>query len=134
MVTDRENAMREKDVPTIMSQFSDDATFINAVGLYSADKKEVEKFHNGLTRMDSISYYYLAGKVTVRILDDNNALVYYPWRMDWYNISNLIDTLRKEIGLMTLSAQKRNGKWLWIAITNQHTPEYFEDLKKHKRQ
>jgi len=43
------------------------------------------------------------------MLDDKNALVYYPGRMDWYKNSNPKDTIEKEIRLMTLSAQKK--KW-----------------------
>jgi uncharacterized protein (TIGR02246 family) len=134
MVNERETAMKKKDLATVMTQFSEDATFINSAGFYFADKKEIEKFHHGLTQSDTIGYYYTAGNVTVRLLDKNNTLVYYPWRMDWHKTSNPADTLIKEVGLMTLSAQKRNDKWLWVAITNQHTPEYFDDLTKHKRQ
>jgi len=133
MVHNRENAMKKKNITIVMTQFSDDATFINSAGFYCADKKEIETFHHGLTQMDTIGYYYTAGTITVRLLDNKNALVYYPWRMDWHMTANPSDTLLKEIGLMTLSAQKRNDKWLWVAITNQHTPEYFDDLTKHKR-
>jgi len=60
-------------------------------------------------------------------------LVYYPWRIDSFLRSNPKDTIISEIGLMTLSAQRRNDQWFWIAITNQHTPEYFNDLDKHLR-
>jgi hypothetical protein len=132
MVDVREEAMKNNDITTVMTQFSDDATFINSSGYYCSNKNEVEIFHNSLTKIDSIGYYYKAGKVRVRILDKKNALVYYPWRMDWYKTSSPNDTIEKEVGLMTLTAQKRNDKWLWIAITNQHTEEYFEDLAKHK--
>ena len=66
------------------------------------------------------------------MLDNKNALVYYPNRMDWYYVSNPKDTIEKETRLLTLSAQKRNGTWLWVAITNQQTLEYFDDLIKHK--
>lgn len=133
MVNERETAMKEKNIPTIMSQFSDDATFINSGGYYSADKKEIENFHSRLTHLDSINYHYKAGNIQVRILDNTNALVYYPWRMDWFHLSNPNDTINKEVGLMTLTAQKRNKKWLWIAITNQHTKEYFDNLYNHKK-
>jgi uncharacterized protein (TIGR02246 family) len=132
MVHERESAMKTKNIPAVMAQFSDDATFINGDGYYLANKKEIEEFHKALTRGDSISYYYIAGKVLVRMLDDNNALVYYPNRMDWYRVSKPKDTIEKEIRLLTLSAQKRKGKWQWIAITNQQTIEYFDDLSKHK--
>jgi hypothetical protein len=131
MVKARENAMKIKDIATVMTQFSDDATFINSQGYYCANKREIEKFHNELTHLDSTGYYYKAGNVHVRILDTKNALVYYPWRMDWFNTSKPNDTLNKEVGLMSLTAQKRNDKWLWVAITNQHTSEYFNDLIKH---
>ena len=66
------------------------------------------------------------------MLDNKNALVYYPDRMDWYRNSHLKDTIEKETTLMTLSARKRNDIWQWVAITNQQTPEYFDDLTKHK--
>jgi hypothetical protein len=132
MVKEREFAMKNKDIPSVMSQFSDDATFINSAGYYLANKKEIENFHDNLLHMDSSAYHYKAGKVHVRFIDEKNALVYYPWRMDWYKIPDADDTVFEEVGLMTLTAQLRNEKWQWIAITNQHTKEYFEDLTKHK--
>ena len=132
MVKARETAMKEKDIPAVMAQFSDDATFINSEGYYCANKAEIEAFHKGLTQSNSLGYYYTAGHVHVRILDKNNALVYYPSTMDWFKISNPNDTIEKEIRLMTLTAQKRNNQWQWVAITNQQTLEYFDDLTKHK--
>ena len=132
MVHARATAMKKKDIGAVMAQFSDDATFINGEGYYLANKVEIADFHKGLTQSESIGYYYIAGHVHVRMLDHNNALVYYPNRMDWYRNSNPKDTIEKETRLLTLSAQKRNGNWQWVAITNQQTPEYFEDLTKHK--
>jgi len=132
MVRERENAMKEKNITIIMSQFADDATFINSAGYFFANKKEKELFHRYLSQNDSISYYYFAGDISIRFLDEKNALVYYPWRMDWFNVSNPKDTLKKEVGLMTLNAQKRENKWLWVAITNEHTPDFFQNLEKHK--
>ena len=29
---------------------------------------------------------------------------------------------------MTLCAQKRQGKWYWTAVTNQHTPWFYETV------
>lgn len=132
MVHIRSNAMKKRNIDAVMAQFSDDATFINGDGYYLANKAEIGAFHSGLTQSDSIGYHYIAGNVNIRMLDDKNALVYYPNRMDWYNVSNPKDTIEKETRLLTLSAQKRSGKWQWIAITNQQTNEYFDDLTKHK--
>jgi hypothetical protein len=77
---------------------------------------------------EGVGYNYLAGKVTVRLLDENNALVYYPWKMDFFYLTTPAEFIFKEVGLMTLSAQKRKGNWMWVAITNQHTQAFFEDL------
>jgi hypothetical protein len=132
MVKEREKFMQEKNINALMTQFSDDATFINSAGFYCADKNEIEEFHRALAQLDSISYYYKAGNVHIRFLDSKNALVYYPWEMDWYYVSNPNES-QAEVGLMTISAQKRIGKWWWVAITNQHTAEYFDDLTKHRR-
>jgi hypothetical protein len=133
MVRDREAAMKDKNITSVMAQFSDDATFINAKGYYCANKAEVKAFHAHIMFQEGIDYQYLAGKVTVRLLDSSNALVYYPWKMDFFYVRTPAEAFFKEVGLMTLSAQKRNGKWLWVAITNQHTPAFFEDLTTHKR-
>ncbi len=76
MINDRENAMKKKDIDAVMAQFSDDATFINGEGYYLANKAEIAAFHKGLTQSNSIGYYYIAGHVHVRMLDNKNALVY----------------------------------------------------------
>jgi uncharacterized protein (TIGR02246 family) len=131
MIREREVAMNDKDISSLMIQFSDDATFINSAGFYFTGKTEIENFHRDLIQVDTAGYFYKAGNVTVRIIDDYIALVYYPWSIDWYENSKPDVILYKETGLMTLVAQKRAEKWLWIAITNQHTPEFFNDLIKH---
>jgi hypothetical protein len=132
MVQNRQVAMKRKDVPAMLKQFSDDATFINPSGYFYENKAEIEAYHNTLTHLDTITYYYSTGSVELRMLDANNALIYYPWRMDWYNIAHPADTLYQEFGLFTITAQKRNTTWYWIAVTDQHTPEFFDDLYEHK--
>jgi uncharacterized protein (TIGR02246 family) len=124
--------MKTKDINKVMSQFSDDATFINSDGYFLANKKEIAAFHKALSQTDSLGYNYVAGQVHLRFLDQNNALVYYPNKMNWYRLSNQKDTVERETRLLTLSAQKRNGTWLWVAVTNQVTIEYFDDLTQHK--
>jgi ketosteroid isomerase-like protein len=37
--------MKTKDINKVMSQFSDDATFINSDGYFLATKKEIAAFH-----------------------------------------------------------------------------------------
>jgi hypothetical protein len=132
MVQTRQFAMKKKDVPAMMKQFANDATFINPAGYIYENKAEIESYYNTLTHLDTISYYYGTGSVELRMLDANNAMVYYPWRMDWYNIQHPTDTLYKEFGLFTITAQKRNTIWYWIAVTDQHTPEFFDDLYDHR--
>jgi hypothetical protein len=128
MVSERATAMEKRDIASVMAQFSDDATFINSAGYYLANKAEIEMFHNSLPRVDTLGYYYRPGKVHVRMLDKKNALVYYPWRTGQYRISNVKDTVASNFGLLTISAQKRKDKWLWVAVTNQRIAEYFDDL------
>jgi hypothetical protein len=163
MVRERAIAREKHDIITELSQFSDDATFINSDGLLLPDKKAIENhlkatnssddssetfeinlselnpltgvllYRNFTGKWSDLSDHYTAGNIKIRIIDKNNALVYYPWRIDSFVSSNPKDTIISEIGLMTLSAQRRNDQWFWIAITNQHTPEYFNDLDKHIR-
>ena len=129
MISQREQAMIRKDIKTAMSQFSEDVTWINSQGYYFEGKDDVLKFHNMLAENDSLDYYYKAGIPKIRIIDQDNALAYYSWKMFWYKRENPKDTINKEIGLMTLTAKKYDTIWKWIAITNQHTPWFYEEIE-----
>ena len=128
MIRVREEAMIEKDIDTAMSQFSDDATWINSQGYFFEGKQNVLEFHGMLAGRDSLDYSYEAGEPRIRLLDSSNAIAYYSWKMSWFRKDNPADIVNKEIGLMTLTAQKRQGQWCWIAVTNQHTPSFYEAI------
>ena len=129
MIAIREKAMVEKDIEKAMSQFSDDVTWINSQGYYFEGKNEVLKFHNMLAQNDSLDYYYEGGLPKIRIINNNNAIAYYSWKMFWFKKDNKTDTINREIGLMTLNAEKTRNKWKWIAITNQHTPWFYNSIE-----
>ena len=129
MILEREQAMILKDIETAMSQFSEDVTWINSQGYFFEGHDEVRKFHNMLAENDTLDYYYKAGTPKIRMIDPNNAVAYYSWKMFWYNKENPKDTTNREIGLMTLTAKKNNNIWKWIAITNQHTPWYYDKIE-----
>ena len=128
MISIREQSMVDKDIELAMDQFSEDATWINSQGYYFEGKNNVSKFHSMLTGNDSLDYYYEAGKPRVRIIDSHNAIAYYPWKMFWYKKEIPTDTTFREIGLMTLSAHKQEKEWKWVAVTNQHTPWFFNEV------
>ena len=132
MVQTRQFAMKQKDIPSVMKQFADDATLINPAGYFYENKKEIESYYNTVTHLDTITYNYTSGTVELRMLDGNNALIYYPWEMDWYNTKKTGTILYKEFGLMSISAQKRNTSWYWVAVNDQHTSDFFDDLYEHK--
>ena len=125
MIAFREKAMIEKDLDGAMAQFAENATWINSQGYYFEGKQHVSKFHQMLVKNDTVDYYYEAGEPKIRILDAQNAIAYYSWKMFWYKKDNPADTTFKEIGLMTLTAQKERNNWKWVAITNQHTPWFL---------
>jgi uncharacterized protein (TIGR02246 family) len=128
MIATREKAMIEKDIETAMSQFSDDATWINSQGYYFEGKKNVHEFHGMLAGNNPRDYTYEAGSPRIRIIDPSNAIAYYSWKMFWFERDAPEIIVNEEIGLMTLTAQKRDGRWLWIAVTNQHTPWFSESI------
>lgn len=129
LISERENAMIVKDIETAMSQFSEDATWINSQGYYFEGKNEVLKFHNMLAVNDSLDYEYEAGESRIRMLDDQNAIAYYSWKMFWFRKEAPSDTTMREIGLMTLTPQKFDDQWKWVAVTNQHTPWFYETIE-----
>ncbi|WP_411029953.1 nuclear transport factor 2 family protein [Spongiimicrobium sp. 3-5] len=128
MIAIREKAMIKRDIKLAMDQFADNATWINSQGYYFEGKEHVANFHNMLIGNDSLDYYYEAGEPRVRILDNRNALAYYSWKMFWYKREKPADTTFREIGLMTLTAHKTNKDWEWVAVTNQHTPWFYDSI------
>jgi uncharacterized protein (TIGR02246 family) len=98
MILVREQAMREKDVDTVMSQFSRDATWINSQGYYFEGKQSVLEFHGMLAETNPLDYRYEAGEARVRLLDSSNALVYYAWKMLWHEKGRPDEITNNEIG------------------------------------
>ncbi len=129
MINTREQAMITKDLATAMGQFVEEITWINSQGYYFAGINEVRKFHHMLAENDSLDYMYQAGQPKIRLLDSQNALAYYGWKMFWFQKVPPMDTVNREIGLMTLSARKMEGEWKWFAVTNQHTPWFYEKIE-----
>jgi len=129
MIATREMAMVEKDMNLAMAQFTNDATWINSQGYFFEGKENIIKFHNMLAGNDSLDYYYEAGTPRIRVFDSRNAIAYYSWKMFWHRKDSPADTVIKETGLMTLSAQKRESRWLWVAVTNQHTPWFYDAVE-----
>ncbi len=129
MINTREKAMIDKNIDLVLPQFSEDATWINSQGYLFEGKKELEKFHLMFSENDSLDYYYEIGNPKIRLLDRYNAIAYYSWKMFWFKKENPADTTFKEIGLMTLNAQKQNEKWKWVAVTNQHTPWFYKNIE-----
>ena len=129
MVLQREQAMTEKNVQGAISQFADNASWINSQGYYFEGKDEVEKFHAMLVGNDTTDYLYHAGIPRINIINSRTAIAYYSWKMLWYTKSTPADTTFREIGLMTLLAIKDQGHWKWVAVTNQHTPWFYERIE-----
>ncbi len=117
------------DLTAAMAQFADDATWINSQGYFFEGKREVERFHAMLAGNDSLAYGYEAGTPRVRVLSATTAVAYYSWKMTWYRKATPADTTYREIGLMTLLARKDSLGWRWVAVTNQHTPEYSDVIE-----
>lgn len=128
MITTREKAMISKNLEPIMDQFSENATWINSQGYYFEGKAVIKDFHKMMFNNDSLDYEYIAGTPRVRVLDNRNAIAYYGWQMIWINRTNRRDTVKREIGLMTLTAQKADSAWQWQAVTNQHTPWFYKEI------
>jgi len=129
MIHDRETAMIDHDVEAALSQFAEDATWVNSQGYYFVGIDSVREFHRYLAQNTERDYEYIAGEPLVRLLDETNAVVYYGWRMIWHEPGNRDNVITDEIGIMTLTAQQRNGEWKWVAVTVQHTPYFYEEIE-----
>jgi uncharacterized protein (TIGR02246 family) len=125
MVREYVDATRHQDTAKELANYSEDATFLTTAGRYMVGKKALKAFYRRLVgTTDSI--HYRAGTPVVRMLDSQHALVYYTWKVEWYRTgqpSNLDD-----VGMMTISAQKRNRRWYWVAVTSQRLPAFFDSI------
>ena len=128
MVAVRERAMIARDVEAIAGQFADDVTWMTGGGRFIEGKASVVEFHRGMMRNDSLDYRYRAGRARVRVLDTDDALVYYPWQMLWTSRAAPVDTALNELGIMTLTARRRAGAWRWVAVTNQRTLVFYDSI------
>jgi len=129
MIRVRGNAMRDRNIDLAMSQFSPDATWVNSQGYYFEGKKVLRQFHQMLMSRKELDYRYMAGSPRVRLIDADNAIVYYGWKMPWFKRDSPQEIVNDETGLMTLNAQRRKGQWMWIAVTVQHTPWFYETIE-----
>lgn len=131
MAREREAAMINKDIDSIIQQFDTNSTFINGGGFYYEGIGEIRRFHESMFNNDSIGYTYKVGNLFISPVRNDIALVYYPWKQNW-TMKNIKSDTFQEVGLMTILAVKNHGKWKWQSITNQRTKEYFNDLQSHK--
>ncbi len=129
MIHDREAAMIDHDIDAALTQFADNATWVNSQGYYFVGLDMIREFHRYLAENSERDYEYTAGEPRVRLLDGSNAIVYYGWRMLWHEPDNRDNVITDEIGIMTLTAQKRDGDWKWVAVTVQHTPYFYETIE-----
>lgn len=129
MIQTRERSMIHKEIQPVMAQFSEDITWINSQGYFFKGIEEIRNFHLMMMGNDSLDYVYQAGKPRIRLIDSEHALAYYSWKMFWYQTHAPHDTVNREIGLMSLTARKINQQWKWIAVSNQHTPWFYESIE-----
>lgn len=129
MIHDRAIAMADHDIDAALSQFAEDATWVNSQGYYFVGHEMITQFHRYLAQNAERDYLYTAGEPLVRLLDETNAIVYYGWRMLWHEPGDRENIINDEIGIMTLTAQKRDGEWQWVAVTVQHTPYFYEEIE-----
>ena len=128
MVATRERAMVERDLGVLAAQFADDVTWMTGGGSFYAGKPSVVAFHRGMLQNDSVTYSYRAGRVLVRLLAADDALVYYPWQMVWTSRAVPTDTALAEVGIMTITARRQSGAWRWVAVTNQRTTVFHDSI------
>jgi hypothetical protein len=131
MVHTRELAMINRDIRSVSQQFDSGATFINGGGYYYQGIDAIRGFHRSMFDNDSLTYTYRIGTPLIHAIQSDVAIVYYPWQQRWTMKHLKSDTL-DEVGLMTIIATKEKGAWVWKAISNQRTKEFFDDLRTHR--
>jgi uncharacterized protein (TIGR02246 family) len=111
-------AWNRHDMGAYSAQFTDDADFVNVVGMHFRGRRQIEAVHIDLHRTIFRNSILRAVSTTVRFVNDQIALAHVAWEMTGaeglpgWNMPEL----RK--GMMSLVLVQSGGRWLITAAQN----------------
>lgn len=106
-----------RDAKVLASLFTDDADFVNVVGLWWHNRQDIETAHDYGLRTFFKTSEITAGRTSVRYLGEDVAVVHVRWKLTGQidKDGNLLDP-RKTV--MMFVVQKQADGWIAVAAQN----------------
>lgn len=115
------DAFNKHDGDALATMMADDVDFVTVGLTWLHGRADFEKYHTRLMvgRFKEITHTVL--ETSVRFIRPDVAMVYHSWAIQ--GDKNVDGSARPQrFGLMTMVAEKRNGKWFVAAVQNVNGP------------
>lgn len=110
-------AWNSRDAPALAGLFADDADFVNVVGLWWRNRRDIERAHAyGLSTFFKQSTLS-ARRIEVRRLGDDVAVVHVRWRLTGQLDKDGAE-LDDRFAVMMFVAEYRDKAWMVVAAHN----------------
>ena len=107
-----------RDVDEMMSAFTEDAEFVNVVGLWWHNKNQIHKAHDyGLKVIFNNSSLKIL-KTNVKQLTDTVAVVHAKMRLSGQSSNGTISNPRLRQNIFSFVVQKSENGWLCVSAHN----------------
>ena len=120
-------AWNKRDASALAGMFSDDADFVNVVGLWWHNRADIERAHDYGLRTVFKDSELSSRRVEVRRLRDDVAVIHVRWRL-----SGQLDESGKALGtrstVMIFVAQREETGWMVVAAQNTDVVPGMETL------
>ncbi|PHN03142.1 YybH family protein [Flavilitoribacter nigricans] len=111
-------AWNERKAEAIAGLFSEDAEFINVVGLWWHDRQAIFKAHDyGLKHIFDHSHLEIR-QTKVRELSEDFAIVYSRMRLSGQTAHGMVDQPGVRFNIFSFVVQRREAGWICISAHN----------------
>ena len=107
-----------RDVDELISIFAEDAEFVNVVGLWWHNIREIRKAHDYGLRVIFKDSTLKLQKVTVKSLSDDIAVVHAKMRLSNQTPKGDVETPQLRQNLFSFVVQKFDDHWLCVSAHN----------------
>lgn len=105
------------DMPAYAARFTEDADFVNVLGMHMKGRAAIEAQHVAIHRTIFRNSTLRTLECSVRLLSPSVALAHVHWEMTGHEpVAGWNADIRK--GVLTAALVQQNGRWLVTALQN----------------
>lgn len=107
-----------RDVDELVSVFAEDAEFVNVVGLWWHNIREIRKAHDYGLRVIFKNSSLKLQKVKVKLISESSAVVHAKMWLTNQSPNNSVKTPQLRQNIFSFVVQKKDGHWLCVSAHN----------------